>query len=117
MSLGERIRQAFAVDPPGAVEPTSDQQPAVDWFCKQIAKRGLTTPGLVAACWEVLHPGGRLVANAVTLEGEAQLLSMRDDIGGDLTRLEVSREKAIGRFHRWSPLAPVTQLSVLKADR
>ena len=44
----ERIKNAFAVDPPGAAEPTVEQQPAIDWVCKQIAKRRLTTPGLIA---------------------------------------------------------------------
>ena len=78
---------------------------------------GLTTPGLVEACWEALPAGGRLVANAVTVEGEAELLRARVSIGGELIRIEISREKAIGRFHRWAPLAPVIQLSVLKADR
>ena len=31
-----------------------------------------TAPGLLERCWEALRPGGRLVANAVTLEGEAR---------------------------------------------
>jgi hypothetical protein len=48
MTLRETFRRAFAVDPPGPAEPTSEQQPAVDWFCKQVAKRRLTTPGLIA---------------------------------------------------------------------
>jgi precorrin-6Y C5,15-methyltransferase (decarboxylating) len=30
---------------------------------------GVTVAGVVDACWDVLGPGGRLVANAVTLEG------------------------------------------------
>jgi hypothetical protein len=46
-SLKERIRHAFAVDPPGEQEPTPEQQPAVDWFCRQLAKRNLTTPALI----------------------------------------------------------------------
>ena len=40
------LKHAFAVND-GSGEPTSAQQPAVDWFCKQIAKRHLTTPGLI----------------------------------------------------------------------
>ena len=44
----ERLRRAFAVDPPGPAEPTPQQQAAVDWVCRQIAKRHLTTPGLLA---------------------------------------------------------------------
>jgi hypothetical protein len=47
-SLRDGIKKAFAVDPPGPAEPTPEQQPAVDWFCRQVAKRRLTTPGIVA---------------------------------------------------------------------
>jgi hypothetical protein len=35
------------VEPSGPAEPTHDQQEAVDWFCRQVAKRHLTTPGLI----------------------------------------------------------------------
>ena len=34
---------------------------------------GLTRDGVVDACWARCRPGGRLVANAVTLESEAVL--------------------------------------------
>ncbi len=44
----QKLKHAFAVDPPGPSEPTPQQQPAVDWFCRQVAKRHLTTPGLIA---------------------------------------------------------------------
>ncbi len=47
-SLRERVRHAFAVDPPGPATPTPEQQPAVDRVCMQVAKRHLTTPGLIA---------------------------------------------------------------------
>lgn len=46
--MKDRLRHAFAVDPPGPAEPTEKQQPAVDWLCRQVAKRHLTTPGLIA---------------------------------------------------------------------
>ncbi len=46
--MKDRLRHAFAVDPPGPAEPTEKQQPAVDWLCMQVAKRHLTTPGLIA---------------------------------------------------------------------
>ncbi len=41
------LKHAFAVDPPGAAEPTPAQQAAVDYICRQVAKRHLTTPGLI----------------------------------------------------------------------
>jgi len=47
-SVRAGFRHAFAVDPPGPATPTPEQQPAVDWLCQQVAKRHLTTPGLIA---------------------------------------------------------------------
>ena len=41
------LKHAFAVDPPGAAEPTPEQQAAVDYVCMQVARRHLTTPGLI----------------------------------------------------------------------
>ncbi len=46
--IRRKLRHAFAVEPPGPAEPTAEQQPAVDWFCRQVAMRHLTTPGLIA---------------------------------------------------------------------
>jgi precorrin-6Y C5,15-methyltransferase (decarboxylating) len=75
---------------------------------------GLATPGLIERCWQTLKPHGRLVANAVTLEGEARLLALRDEFGGDLTRIAVSRAERIGAYTGWRPQMPVTQLAVTK---
>ncbi len=41
------LKHAFAVDPPGAAEPTEAQKPVVEWACREIARRRLTTPGLL----------------------------------------------------------------------
>ena len=41
-------KHAFAVDPAGPAQPSPIQQPAVDWACTQVARRRLTTPGLIA---------------------------------------------------------------------
>jgi precorrin-6Y C5,15-methyltransferase (decarboxylating) len=75
---------------------------------------GLTGPGTVEACWRALKPGGRLVANVVTLEGEQAAIRAREQFGGELTRLEVSRAAAMGAFTGWRPLKPVTQLRAVK---
>lgn len=45
--LKDRLKHAFAVESDGPVEPSDLERPAVDWFCRQIARRGLTTPGLI----------------------------------------------------------------------
>lgn len=75
---------------------------------------GLTAAGMVDQCWEALGPGGRMVANAVTLETEAVLLEAHRRLGGDLTRLSVSRADPVGRFTGWRPAMPVTQWAIVK---
>jgi precorrin-6Y C5,15-methyltransferase (decarboxylating) len=75
---------------------------------------GLSMPGVADACWEALKPGGRLVANAVTVEGETALFAARARWGGDLTRIAISRADAIGSHLGWRPLIPVTQYAVEK---
>jgi precorrin-6B C5,15-methyltransferase / cobalt-precorrin-6B C5,C15-methyltransferase len=75
---------------------------------------GLATPGLLDAVWEVLTSGGRLVANAVTLEGEHVLVSAHAERGGDLTRIEVSHAEPIGGLTTWRPALPIVQWSVEK---
>ena len=75
---------------------------------------GLSTPGMGERCWKALRPGGRLVANAVTVEGEAALLALRDATGGAMTRISVARTAAIGTLTGWRPLKTVTQLTAAK---
>ncbi|WP_026986158.1 bifunctional cobalt-precorrin-7 (C(5))-methyltransferase/cobalt-precorrin-6B (C(15))-methyltransferase [Fodinicurvata fenggangensis] len=76
---------------------------------------GINTSGLFEACWQSLMPGGRLVANAVTLEGEARLASLQAEHGGELRRLSVSRAEAVGPFRGWRPAMPVTQFALVKS--
>ncbi len=64
---------------------------------------------VVEACRAALRPGGRLVANAVTLESEAVLLDLHARHGGSLTRLAVQRAEPVGGLTGWRPLMPVTQ--------
>lgn len=77
---------------------------------------GLSQPGLVERCWEALPADGRLVANAVTLEGEQALLEARRRWGGDLTRLMIARAEPVGPFEGWRPAMPVTQFAVTKSS-
>ncbi len=76
---------------------------------------GATTPGVFEACWAALRPGGRLVANVVTLEGEAALVAWRQEVGGALSRIAVSRAEPVGGFLGWRPLMPVTQFAAVKS--
>lgn len=75
---------------------------------------GLTGDGVVEACWAALRAGGRLVANAVTLESEAVLTRWQAAVGGTLTRIEVSRAAPVGGFTGWKPMMPVTQWVVTR---
>ena len=77
---------------------------------------GLTAAGVVERCWDAVKPGGRLVANAVTLESEAVLTRWHGRLGGDLSRIEVSRATAIGGFTGWRPQMPVTTWVVTKEN-
>ncbi|WP_153812188.1 precorrin-6y C5,15-methyltransferase (decarboxylating) subunit CbiE [Streptomyces sp. SUK 48] len=75
---------------------------------------GLTAPGLLDACWAALSPGGRLVANTVTLESEALLADAYRRHGGELVRLAVAHAVPVGGFTGWRQAMPVTQWSVQK---
>jgi precorrin-6B C5,15-methyltransferase / cobalt-precorrin-6B C5,C15-methyltransferase len=75
---------------------------------------GIGASGLLPTAWACLPPGGRLVANVVTAEGEAALLDWRARHGGTLTRIAVSRSEPVGSHHLWRSLAPVTQLAAAK---
>jgi precorrin-6Y C5,15-methyltransferase (decarboxylating) len=75
---------------------------------------GLTTPGLLEACWVALPAEGRLVANAVTVESEAVLAEWFARVGGDLVRIGLQRAEPVGRFTGWKPAMPVTIWSVTK---
>jgi precorrin-6Y C5,15-methyltransferase (decarboxylating) len=75
---------------------------------------GATTPLLLDACWEALSSGGRLVANAVTVQSEAVLADWFARVGGDLVRLAVQHAEPVGSFSGWKAAMPVTIWSVEK---
>ncbi|GAA0552243.1 bifunctional cobalt-precorrin-7 (C(5))-methyltransferase/cobalt-precorrin-6B (C(15))-methyltransferase [Paractinoplanes ferrugineus] len=75
---------------------------------------GLTRDGVLDACLTALRPGGRLVANAVTVESEAVVAAAHTKLGGELTRLSVSRGAPVGGFTGWRTMMPVTIWSVTR---
>ena len=75
---------------------------------------GVTIPGVLEACWQQLKPGGRLVANAVTLQSEATLLAWRSQYGGELTRIQIAQAKPLGDFDTWRSALPITLLELHK---
>lgn len=56
-----------------------------------------------------LRKGGRLVANAVTMEMEAVLLRLGAELGGTLTRIDIARSAPLGSMRGWRPAMPITQ--------
>ena len=75
----------------------------------------VTVDGVVQTCVQALGPGGRLVANAVTIEGEYALVAWRKQLGGSLTRIAVERADGLGSFTTWRPALPVVQWSLRKS--
>ena len=70
---------------------------------------GVTVPGLLDACVAALRPGGRIVAHAVTVEGEGVLLAARAAHGGTLTRISLEHAEPLGGFTAWRAQLPVVQ--------
>ncbi len=77
---------------------------------------GLAEPSVFDAAWSALTPGGRLVANAVSLGSEARLIEYFQRHGGELTRLEVAKagKAGTGSVFVWRPAAPIIQWRVRK---
>lgn len=75
---------------------------------------GVTREGVLELCWQRLLPGGRLVANAVTLQSEVALAQFRDQHGGDLSRIHIAHTQPLGSFDTWRQALPITLLDVVK---
>ncbi|WP_237886634.1 precorrin-6y C5,15-methyltransferase (decarboxylating) subunit CbiE [Pseudomonas sp. PGPR40] len=75
---------------------------------------GVTREGVLDTCWAQLKPGGRLIANAVTLQSEVTLMAWREQHGGELTRIHVAQAQPLGEFDTWRQALPITLLDVTK---
>ncbi|MBB6307851.1 precorrin-6y C5,15-methyltransferase (decarboxylating) subunit CbiE [Xanthobacter tagetidis] len=76
---------------------------------------GASRTRLLDTALEALKPGGRLVANAVTLQTEALLLAAHARLGGDLVRIALSRAAPVQGLTGWRSAMPVTQWRHVKA--
>ena len=109
------LRNAAALGAPGLVVVAGAAPEALAGLPQPdavVIGGGVTVEGVVAACWDALDAGGRLVANAVTIEGELALAGWRGRLGGSLTRIAVERAGPLGGFTTWRPALPVVQWSV-----
>jgi precorrin-6Y C5,15-methyltransferase (decarboxylating) len=70
---------------------------------------GASDDGVLDAAIAALKSSGRLVANAVTLETEALLIARHASLGGELTRIAISRAGPVGEKSGWRSAMPVTQ--------
>ena len=75
---------------------------------------GAQEAAVLEAAWAALRGGGRMVANAVTIETEAALFAACKRLGGTLTRLSVERLEALGARRGFRPARTVTQWSATK---
>ncbi len=75
---------------------------------------GLTDPGVFETAFAALKSRGRLVANAVTIEGEARLAALFSAHGGNLRRIGIAHLDPIGTMHGWRAAMAVTQWRVVK---
>ncbi|GBR05889.1 cobalamin biosynthesis protein precorrin-6Y C5,15-methyltransferase [Asaia siamensis NRIC 0323] len=75
---------------------------------------GVGVPGVLETGWAALKPGGRMVANAVTLEGEQRLFQAFQAWGGALSRIGVERLGPIGNVFGFRPAMTVTQYQAVK---
>ena len=75
---------------------------------------GVTREGVLDTCWAELKPGGRLIANAVTLQSEMTLMAWREQHGGELTRIHIAQAQPLGDFDTWRQALPITLLDVTK---
>ncbi|MBL8792183.1 MAG: precorrin-6y C5,15-methyltransferase (decarboxylating) subunit CbiE, partial [Rhizobiales bacterium] len=70
---------------------------------------GISEPGTFEGAWERLQPGGRMVANVVTLEGEMHLYDLQEKFGGELVRMDISTLTRVGTLRAMRPRMAVTQ--------
>ena len=75
---------------------------------------GITTPKMFKTCWHALKPGGRLVANCVTLEGRQKLMQLQSKHGGDLVEISISNLATLGSKQALRPAMPVLQWRITK---
>lgn len=75
---------------------------------------GLGIPGVFETALEHLKPGGAMVVNVVTIEGELHLYDLQEKHGGDLVRVEVSYLAHIGPLRALKPRMPILQWRVRK---
>jgi precorrin-6Y C5,15-methyltransferase (decarboxylating) len=110
-------RNAAALGVPGLVVVAGEAPRALDDLPRPDAVfvgGGTSDGALLDAVLAALAPGGRLVVNAVTLEGQAELVARQARFGGELTQIQIAGADPVGRFRGWRPAMPVVQWAAEK---
>ncbi len=94
----------------GEAQATLDKLPTAD----AIFIGGGGEPALIDKAFTALRPGGRIVANAITLDTETAVLAAQGKFGGTLTRLSIERLDAVGGKQAFRPAMTVMQWSAAK---
>ncbi|MBW3085971.1 Precorrin-6Y C(5,15)-methyltransferase [decarboxylating] [Austwickia sp. TVS 96-490-7B] len=71
----------------------------------------------VAAAYDLLTPGGRIVVHGVTAETETLCVQAYRRWGGEIARIAVETAEPIGAFLGWTPARTVVQWSAVKPDQ
>ena len=100
MTWRDHLRNAFAVDKPGAAEPTERQREICDRVCRAVVRRGMTLPALMAlemgrplnfVASQAIHffkPIVSVILDGPTLEEFANFLEQRGSVEYLCQRLE-----------------------------
>jgi precorrin-6B C5,15-methyltransferase / cobalt-precorrin-6B C5,C15-methyltransferase len=75
---------------------------------------GISILGTFEGAWEALLPGGRMVANVVTIEGEMHIFDLQQKHGGELIRMDVSTLTHVGPHRALKPRMAVLQWRAMK---
>ena len=103
LALGVPSLEVVHGSAPEALEDLAERPDAI------FVGGGVSSYGLLMRCLRALAPGGRLVANVVTVEGETILARAREEHGGRLIRLSIAHAEPLGGFTGWRPAMAVTQ--------
>jgi precorrin-6Y C5,15-methyltransferase (decarboxylating) len=106
LALGAPGLTLVAGEAPGVLEGLADPD--------AVFLGGGLSEAALAVAWGRLGPGGRIVANAVTVESQALLAAIHARLGGELVRIAVSRAEPLGGRRGWRPLMEVMQWAAVK---
>ncbi|HUG93407.1 MAG TPA: hypothetical protein VML55_21390 [Planctomycetaceae bacterium] len=105
-TIKQKLSHAFAVEPPGAAEPTEPERAAVERVCREVVRRHLTTPALAFLqmsqplnylASQAMHFFLPIVSAVVDTEGArhfAEFLEHRGSIEYICRRLEALEDEA-----------------------